>query len=357
MKARRLVAPAVAAGLILASAAAGCGRPVRAPALLAVSDFEDGRAEAWLPSDPDRWRVAADGGSMVYELTAPGAPGPVRAPTSLSLLAGHDVASFEFTGRLRCDADPTNPHRDLCVIFHYRGPTRFGYVHFAGSSDEVHNIIGLVDGADRVKINAEPAGGSVFRLTDRAWHAFKVTCDPRTGAIRAYLDDLSAPILTAPATPLGHGLVGVGSFDDTGAFDDLVLTESPMSLRNALKSFLGQPDGAAPDDACILLPDAAALDEAVRARDKLMVLVYASWCPYSQAFLKTYLAHASKGDPCYARIIVDDNDPLVDRYAVNVFPTVLFFERGALARRLDGVYHRGLTQRQLEDFARRCAVK
>lgn len=226
MRARRLFAPAVAAVLILA-AAAGCGRPVRAPARLAASDFEDGGTEGWLPNDPGHWRVAADGGSMVYELTAPGASGPVRAPSSRSLLAGHDVASFEFTGRLRCDTDPANPYRDMCVIFHYQDPTHFGYVHFAGSSDEVHNIIGLVDGADRVKINLEPAGGSVFRLTDRAWHAFKVSCDPRTGEIRAYLDDMSAPILTARATTLGRGLVGVGSFDDTGAFDDLVLTEFP----------------------------------------------------------------------------------------------------------------------------------
>jgi len=227
LKSRRLVASAAAVSLILAAAATGCGRSVRAPARLAASDFEDGRAAGWLPNDPGHWRVAADGGSMVYELTAPGTSGPLRAPTSRSLLAGHDVASFEFTGRLRCDTDPANPYRDMCVIFHYQDPAHFGYVHFAGSSDEVHNIIGLVDGADRVKINAEPAGGSVFRLTDRAWHAFKVTCDPRTGEIRAYLDDMTTPILTARGTALGHGLVGVGSFDDTGAFDDLVLSELP----------------------------------------------------------------------------------------------------------------------------------
>jgi hypothetical protein len=86
-----------------------------------------------------------------------------------------------------------------------------------------HLIIGLVDGADRVKINAEPAGASVFRLTDREWHAFKVVCDAETGEIRAYLDDMTEPILTARDRTLGRGLVGVGSFDDTGAFDDLKL--------------------------------------------------------------------------------------------------------------------------------------
>jgi len=130
-----------------------------------------------------------------------------------------------------------------------------------------------------------------------------------------------------------------------------------MALRNTLRSFLTPPKSKPLDDACILFGSAEELESAIRSRDKLMVLFYASWCPYSQAFLPTYLAHSSAGDPCYARIIVDDGDPLVEKYAISVFPTVLFFEQGALVRRLDGVFHRGLSQGQLQDFARRCSVK
>jgi hypothetical protein len=211
---------AAAALAALSACRAGLDRPSR----VVTSDFESGTAEGWRPNEPSHWRVADDQGSKVYELVAPGEPGPVRAPTSISVLADHDAGSFEFTGRLRCDTDPATPVRDICVVFHYRDPTHFYYVHFAGKSDDVHNIVGLVDGADRVKINAEPAGASVFRLTDRAWHVFKVTCDGGTGEIRAYLDDMASPILTARDRTLARGLVGVGSFDDTGAFDDLKLT-------------------------------------------------------------------------------------------------------------------------------------
>jgi hypothetical protein len=217
-------------GLAVAALAGAVGLlPVRCRpndpgrSLLAECDFESGSAEGWQPKDPGHWRVAGDVGSRVYELTAPGEQGRVRAPTSWSVWTGHDVASFEFSGRLRCDTDPATVVRDMCVFFHYQDPTHFYYVHFAGSSDGVHNIIGLVNGADRVKINAEPAGASVFRLTDRDWHAFKVICDAGSGEIRAYLDDMAAPVLTARDRTLGHGLVGVGSFDDTGAFDDLKL--------------------------------------------------------------------------------------------------------------------------------------
>jgi hypothetical protein len=191
--------------------------------LLSSADFEDGSAAGWQPNPPDNWRVIKLGDSMVYALTAPGEQGKLRAPTAWSLLAGHDVTSFVFTGRLKCDADPANNKRDLCIFFHFQDETHFYYAHFSASSDDVHNIIGLVNGADRVKINQEPPGQSVFRLTDKEWHLFKVTYEASTGRIHAYLDELDEPILTAADQTLTHGLVGVGSFDDTGFFDDLKL--------------------------------------------------------------------------------------------------------------------------------------
>jgi thioredoxin 1 len=130
-----------------------------------------------------------------------------------------------------------------------------------------------------------------------------------------------------------------------------------MSIRKALRAFLNPPEEAPADDNCILFESPEELEEAIRTRDKLMVLFYASWCPFSQAFLPTFVRHAASGDPCYARIIVDEGDPLVEKYAIEIFPTVLFFEAGRLVRRLDGGYHRGLSQDQLKDFARRCSVK
>jgi hypothetical protein len=213
-----------ALGLLLAAGVTR-GTPQEFPGLvlLAKCDFESGTADGWRPDDPSRWRVAAKEGSMVYELTAPGAQGKVRMPTSWSLLAGHDLSSFVFSGKLQCDAEPSNPQRDMCIYFHFQDPTHFYYVHFSASSDEFHNIIGLVNGGDRAKINREAPGKSLFRLTDRSWHEFKITFDEKTGEIDAFLDDMTKPILTARDVTLNHGLVGVGSFDDTGRFDDVKL--------------------------------------------------------------------------------------------------------------------------------------
>jgi len=130
-----------------------------------------------------------------------------------------------------------------------------------------------------------------------------------------------------------------------------------MAIRDTLKSLFGSPAGAAADDACLLLGGRRNLNTKIGSREKLMVLFYATWCPFSRAFLTTYLSHAATGDPCYARLIVDDGDPLVEKYKIEVFPTVLFFEKGRLVHRLDGAYHRGLSEGQLKEFARRCAVR
>ncbi|HHF52060.1 MAG TPA: hypothetical protein ENL46_05190 [Candidatus Aminicenantes bacterium] len=111
----------------------------------------------------------------------------------------------------------------MYVFFHFQDPAPFYYVHFSAKSDPLHNIIGLVNGKDREKINFEPEGESVFRLIDNNWHTFKVTYDASTGEIKAYMNDMENPILTANDQTLSHGLVGVGSFDDTGYFDDIYL--------------------------------------------------------------------------------------------------------------------------------------
>ncbi len=213
--ASRLAALLLLAGLALAQTASDLP-------ILAADDFEAGSSARWLPCDPARWRVAGGEGGRFYELTAPGPSGKVRAPTSWSVLETAGLSEFSLMGRFKCYTDPANDKRDLCVIFGFQDPEHFYYVHFSASSEGVHNIIGLVNGADRVKINREPEGRSVFRLKDKAWHAFKVTRDAN-GRIAAYLDDLAVPILTAEDASLPPGRVGVGSFDDTGAFDDIVL--------------------------------------------------------------------------------------------------------------------------------------
>jgi len=110
---------------------------------------------------------------------------------------------------------------------------------------------------------------------------------------------------------------------------------------------------------CVLLPTNDALEGAIKSNPTLFVLFYASWCPFSREFLPVFQDHADRSGsgPCYTRILVDDKDDVIKKYSIEVFPTVLFFENGRIARRLDGTFHVGLDEDQLKDFVWRCGVK
>jgi thiol-disulfide isomerase/thioredoxin len=127
-------------------------------------------------------------------------------------------------------------------------------------------------------------------------------------------------------------------------------------LGKIMRALVKGPDDSSREDTCVLVRSGEELEAVLRSKERLFVLFYASWCPFSQAFLKIYQEHAASGEPCYMRILVDDGDALATKYAIDVFPTVLYFENGRVTKRLDGEYHRGLSKGQLEDFNRRCAV-
>jgi hexosaminidase len=190
---------------------------------LFLDDFESGDARAWRPNLPQNWSVSDEEDSLAFHLLVPGEMGSIIAPTSWAVLKGFDVESFVLVGQVKCKADPENPYRDMVVVFHYQDPTHFNYVHFSASSDDKHNIIGRVNGKDRVKINKEPAGKTIPRLIDDKYHDFIVTYEGKTGKILVYMDDLATPIMTAADRTFTHGHVGIGSFDDTGCFDNIRL--------------------------------------------------------------------------------------------------------------------------------------
>jgi len=112
-------------------------------------------------------------------------------------------------------------------------------------------------------------------------------------------------------------------------------------------------------DRCLLVPTNEALEDAIKTNANLFVLFYASWCPFSREFLPVFQDNAERsgGGPCYMRILVDDKDDVVRKYSIEVYPTVLYFENGRVAKRLDGTFHVGLDESRLEDFVWRCSVK
>ncbi len=94
------------------------------------------------------------------------------------------------------------------------------------------------------------------------------------------------------------------------------------------------------------------LHELLKVKDKAFVLFYASWCPFSIRFLPVFKQQYKEQN--FIRIIIDHEESLCEKYSVAVYPTVLFFEKGKVSRRLDGISGVGLDEKKLTDLISAC---
>ena len=175
-------------------------------------------------TDGARWRVHE--GSLELQAAGDYDPAtayepPHRSPHSIALLRDAEVGDFTLDVRLM-QTGREYGHRDLCLFFGFEDAANFYYVHLATTPDpRAHNVF-LVDDADRVALAPVPEDGADWG-TD-AWHDVRVE---RAGArIRVFFDDELTHELE-DATH-GAGRVGIGSFDDQGRFDDLVLASPDL---------------------------------------------------------------------------------------------------------------------------------
>jgi thioredoxin len=109
------------------------------------------------------------------------------------------------------------------------------------------------------------------------------------------------------------------------------------------------------DDKCVLVDNENDLNEILKTKDRVIALVYASWCPFCKRFLPIFQQYAQKEGRHFLRI-QDDRETIGDKYSVDVFPTVLFFEKGTVSQRLDGEPGMGLSEKQLADFLKACPL-
>jgi len=96
------------------------------------------------------------------------------------------------------------------------------------------------------------------------------------------------------------------------------------------------------------------IKDIVKSKNRVFVLIYTSWCPFSQRFLPIFEKFAQDKTRTCVSIVVDDQPSLRQEFSIDVVPTVLFFEKGKVTKRLDGEAGKGLTQRQLIDFSEKC---
>ena len=210
--------------LILLIAVVGCNLQEKACTgkmpLLFQSDFEDGSLESWEATDPAAWRIEEENGSKGLALFRQSKYEPkVRSPLNINLIRDVSVGSFTLELKMLSTTKDYG-HRDLCLFFGHQGPSRFYYVHIANVSDPHANSIFIVDDQPRVSIAKTRTEGTKW---DDNWHTVKLVRDVDKGTIEVFYDGNPAPIMTAVDHRLKWGRIGVGSFDDTGRYDDIRL--------------------------------------------------------------------------------------------------------------------------------------
>ena len=185
-------------------------------------DFEKG-ADRWEPTDPAGWKVVDVGGKrgkvfsqfMKESKYKP----PHRSPYHIALVKDLHVSDFVLTAKCQSTVKDY-AHRDLCLFFGYQDPVHFYYVHLGKKTDNHANQIFIVNGADRKKISTKTTEGTNW---DDDWHDVRIERSAAMGTIRVYFDDMKTPVMEATDKTFTWGRVGVGSFDDTGNWDDVVL--------------------------------------------------------------------------------------------------------------------------------------
>lgn len=187
--------------------------------LLFSEDFESG-AERWEQSDPAAWKVAIVDGNHVYnQFQQSQVKTPVRSPFNRALVKELLVGDFVLDLNLQ-STKADYPHRDLCLFFGYQDPAHLYYVHFGKKTDDHANQIFIVNNEPREKISTETTPGTDW--TDN-WHHARIVRKIESGSIEVYFDNMEKPAMKAVDKTFTWGQVGVGSFDDTGNFDDILV--------------------------------------------------------------------------------------------------------------------------------------
>jgi hypothetical protein len=196
------------------------------------TSFESGGLSDWSLAVPADWKIVEDHGNHVLRLDKAGPVGAnPRRPVKLALWKPGCVAGFELDVRVK--RDPIQQTEgDVLVIFGFQDKLHFYYAHL--SSDDanvaVHNGLFRVNGGDRERIAGT---GARPVLPDEAWHRIRVTRNTQSGAIRLFVDNDAEPRFEVTDRTHAYGLVGVGSFDNTGEFDDIRLKGTPSTECHA----------------------------------------------------------------------------------------------------------------------------
>lgn len=192
------------------------------PKVLFSEDFENG-IQRWKVIDPKSWKLQEHGKGKSFAITQrKSAYKPkVRSPLHIALVKDLSVESFEMTFNVKSTKDTGN-HRDCCIFFNYQNPTHFYYIHLGAKPDPHSGQIMIVNGKPRAALTKNK---NLTPWKKDTWHQVKVVRNKAKGTIQVYFDNMNKPHMEVIDKTFGKGKIGIGSFDDMNAFDEIKINE------------------------------------------------------------------------------------------------------------------------------------
>lgn len=183
---------------------------------LYINDFSEEEAlEDFVFTDKAAWRWAKVEGKNAMELHGKSKyEPPYRSPHNIALVRGKAFGDFD----LELDLMQTGKeygHRDLCIFFGFQDPANYYYAHIATAADAHAHSVFLVDDAARKSICDDRTKGVDWGKQE--WKKVRIERRVKEGTIKVFFDDMTKPVMTTKDTTHGQGMIGLGSFDDTGA--------------------------------------------------------------------------------------------------------------------------------------------
>lgn len=183
-------------------------------------DFSDKRSLKDLEfTDREAWKLSTEKGKPALALYRSSKYKPkVQSALSIALLTSHKFGDFVLEAELLQDG-AEYAHRDLCLFFGFQDPTHYYYAHFASKTDDRANQVFIVNERPFTKITSKTTAGSKWGKDQ--FHKVRVQ---RIGTkIAVWFDDLETPAMLADDKNFGSGMIGLGSYNDTGHFANVRL--------------------------------------------------------------------------------------------------------------------------------------
>ena len=109
------------------------------------------------------------------------------------------------------------------------------------------------------------------------------------------------------------------------------------------------------NETCASVDNLQDLEQALKDNDHVIAMVYVSWCPFCRKALPVFEKQAITKQ-LNLLLVADDEERIADLYDIDIFPTLILFDKGRIAKRLDGTPGSGLSDKQIADFIKSCVL-